>query len=358
MSMTQAAHDIQTTKRDVMSSTQTEAQPALATIRDLEVRFRGEDGAWNPAVEGVSYSVGRGEILGVVGESGCGKSVTAFSLLRLHDPAATKYAGEVSFEDEDVLAMDEAALRRLRGRRIGMIFQNPMSSLDPLFTIKDQLMETVKVHFPEESRQEALERCRRALSAAGSDDPDGWMARYPHQMSGGMIQRVMIGLALLGDPSLLIADEPTTALDVTTQAQVLRVIKQLSRERDMSVILITHDMGVVAEVCDRVAVMYLGQVVETAPVEELFAHPRHPYTRGLLASTPPMAGPIPDRLSAIEGSVPRLASDHVGCRFATRCPLATAACVAEDVEMIDVGSSARHDVRCIKTDLALEEVPA
>ncbi|MCD7101314.1 ABC transporter ATP-binding protein [Pseudoclavibacter sp. 13-3] len=330
----------------------------LVSIRDLEVRFRGEDGGWNPAIEGVSYSVNRGEILGVVGESGCGKSVTAFSLLRLHDAVSTQYSGEVSFEGEDVLHMDAAALRHLRGRQIGMIFQNPMSSLDPLFTIQEQLLETVHVHFPEESRAEALERCRRALTAAGSDDPDGWMARYPHQMSGGMIQRVMIGLALLGDPSLLIADEPTTALDVTTQAQVLRVIRQLSRERDMSVILITHDMGVVAEVCDRVAVMYLGQVVETAPVEELFAHPRHPYTRGLLASTPPMSGPIPERLSAIEGSVPRLASDHVGCRFATRCPLATAACVAEDIDMHDVGLGVTHDVRCIKTDQTLEEVLA
>lgn len=318
----------------------------LLEVEDLAVSFATADKTWKTTVEGVSFAVGQGEILGIVGESGCGKSVTSFSIPRLHDERTTRYEGRITFDGRDMLALDQASLRALRGEDIGFIFQNPMSSLDPLMRIGRQLEETVTVHHRHLTRREVRERCVEALTEAGADRPDLWMGKYPYQMSGGQLQRVVIAMALVNKPKLLIADEPTTALDVTIQAQLLRVLRSLRDRLGMSIILITHDMGVVAQMCDRVAVMYLGQIVETAPVGELFAHPSHPYTKGLLSATPPLTGPRPKRLATIEGSVPQLSEVTDGCRFASRCPFATAACRSGRIAMQQVGEA--HSIRCTR----------
>ena len=329
-------------------SPSTEAGEDLLRVENLEVSFRGSGHSWTRAIEGVSFEVHPGEILGIVGESGCGKSVTSFSVLRLHDERVTRYGGSIDFAGHDVFAMDRRGLKRLRGGDIGFIFQNPMSSLNPLMTIGDQIRESVRAHDPHLSKGEVHARCVEALTDAGSDDPEAWMHRYPHQLSGGMLQRVVIAIALSNHPRLLIADEPTTALDVTIQMQLLRVLRSLRDKRGMSIMLITHDMGVVAQMCDRVAVMYLGQIVEQAPVGELFSHPRHPYTQGLLSATPPLDGPRPDRLSTIPGSVPRLSDVDAGCRFASRCPFVTDACRSATVGLRTVGEG--HTARCIRLD--------
>lgn len=322
------------------------ADSPLLEVEDLAVSFATVDKKWKTTVEGVSFSVGQGEILGIVGESGCGKSVTSFSIPRLHDERTTRYEGRITFDGRDMLSLDQASLRALRGEDIGFIFQNPMSSLDPLMRIGRQLEETVRVHHKNLAKGEVRSRCIDALKEAGADKPELWMGKYPYQMSGGQLQRVVIAMALVNKPKLLIADEPTTALDVTIQAQLLRVLRSLRDRLGMSIILITHDMGVVAQMCDRVAVMYLGQVVETAPVRELFAHPSHPYTKGLLSATPPLSGPRPERLATIEGSVPQLSEVPDGCRFASRCPFATGECRTGKVAMRQVGQA--HSIRCAR----------
>jgi peptide/nickel transport system ATP-binding protein len=320
----------------------------VLTVENLRTHFATERGRVT-AVDGVSFSVDRGETLGLVGESGCGKSVTAESLMRLLDERSTTYEGRVRLgSDEgcdDLLALPEAEMRRRRGRDIAMIFQDPMSSLNPVFTVGDQLVEGIRLHQGVPTA-EAREIAVRMLELTNIPDPKRRMREYPHQLSGGMRQRVMIAMALSTRPKLLIADEPTTALDVTTQAQILDLIEELRSEFEMGTIFITHDLGVVAEVCDRVAVMYLGQIIEETDVVSLFDSPRHPYTRGLLASTPALEADPSDELGTIPGRVPTLHNVPPGCRFADRCAHAIDSCRDEvpALEEIEPG----HTVRCFR----------
>jgi peptide/nickel transport system ATP-binding protein len=316
----------------------------VLTVENLRTHFATESGRVT-AVDGVSFFVDRGETLGLVGESGCGKSVTAESLMRLLDERSTTYEGSVRFLAHDLLALPEPEMRHRRGRDIAMIFQDPMSSLNPVFTVGDQLTEGIRLHrevAAAQARDIAVEMLRRT----NIPDPDRRMREYPHQLSGGMRQRVMIAMALAARPKLLIADEPTTALDVTTQAQILDLVDGLRTELEMGTIFITHDLGVVAEVCDRVAVMYLGQIIEETDVSSLFDAPRHPYTRGLLASTPSLDADPAEELGAIPGRVPTLHNVPPGCRFAQRCAFALDSCRDEvpALEEIEPG----HKVRCFR----------
>jgi len=290
-------------------------------VRDLRVSFPAPDGHRFHPVDGVSFSLDRGETLALVGESGCGKSLTSLALLRLVPPPGRVDAGStIRLGDTDVLSLEGEALRRIRGRRIGMIFQDPMTSLNPVFTVGDQIAEGVRAHLPV-TKAQARERALALLQEVGIPDPAGRLDAYPHQLSGGMRQRVMIAIALAAEPEILVADEPTTALDVTVQAQILEVLDQLRRARGMAVLLITHDLGIVAGRADRVAVMYAGQIVEEAPTLELFAHPSHPYPQGLFTSMPRISGPV-GRLTPIGGTVPSPTAFPSGCRFRPRCPQA------------------------------------
>jgi oligopeptide/dipeptide ABC transporter ATP-binding protein len=290
-------------------------------VENLRVSFPdGEQGRVYP-VDGVSFTLERGETLALVGESGCGKSLTSLALLRLVPPAGRIEDGStIRLGDTDVLALKGEALRQIRGRRIGMIFQDPMTSLNPVFTAGDQIAEGVRAHF-DVSRAEARRRALKLLQEVGIPDPSARLDAYPHQLSGGMRQRVMIAIALSAEPEILVADEPTTALDVTVQAQILEVLDRLRDSHGMAVLLITHDLGIVAGRADRVAVMYAGQIVEEAPTNVLFARPSHPYTQGLFASVPRITGPV-QRLSPIGGSVPPPGAWPSGCRFRPRCPKA------------------------------------
>jgi oligopeptide/dipeptide ABC transporter ATP-binding protein len=311
-------------------------------VRDLAVSFPEPGGGRFRPVDGVSFTLARGETLALVGESGCGKSLTSLALLRLVPPPGRVDPGSVvRLGDTDVLALDQAALRRVRGRRIGMIFQDPMTSLNPVFTVGDQIAEGIRAHFPV-SRQEARARALRLLQEVGSPDPADRLDAYPHQLSGGMRQRVMIAIALAAEPEILVADEPTTALDVTVQAQILEVLDELRRSRGMAVLLITHDLGIVAGRADRVAVMYAGQIVEEAPTAELFANPCHPYTQGLFASVPRISGPV-QRLTPISGTVPPPTDWPTGCRFRPRCPQAFEKSVLPP-DLMPVGPD--HRMRC------------
>jgi len=280
-----------------------------------------------PLVEDLSLRIDRGEMLGLVGESGCGKSITALSVMKLLPPAVRISSGTVRYRGRDLQSLPEEALRQLRGDRIAMIFQEPATSLNPVFTIGDQIAEALIVH-RNLSKVEARAAAGDLLALVGIPAARLQLDRYPHNLSGGQRQRVMIATALACEPDLLIADEPTTALDVTVQAQILALIDRLRRERGMACLLITHDFGVVAEICDRVAVMYAGRIVETAPVTALFAHPRHRYTAALLA-TMPAANPPGHRLPAISGNVPPPGERKVGCSFHPRCPSALARCATE-----------------------------
>ena len=272
-------------------------------------------------VDGVSFTLDRGRTLALVGESGCGKSLTSLALLRLiPSPGRIEDGSTIRLGDTDVLSLRGEALRKIRGRRIGMVFQDPMTSLNPVFTAGDQIAEGVRAHF-DVSRAEARRRALMLLQEVGMPDPAARLDAYPHQLSGGMRQRVMIAIALSAEPEILVADEPTTALDVTVQAQILEVLDRLRERHGMAVLLITHDLGIVAGRADRVAVMYAGQIVEEAPTERLFASPSHPYTQGLFASIPRITGPI-GRLSPIGGSVPAPGAWPGGCRFRPRCPKA------------------------------------
>jgi len=297
---------------------------ALVEIRNLSVHYFTEEGVVR-AVDGVSLSIRRGETLGVVGESGCGKSVTSLSIMRLiPTPPGKIVSGEILFEGEDLLKKSEAAMRRIRGREISMIFQEPMTSLNPVYTIGDQIAEAVRHHLGL-SRRAALEKAVEMLRLVGIPAPERRVKEYPHQLSGGMRQRVMIAMALSCRPKLLIADEPTTALDVTIQAQILELMRKLKRELGMAIMLITHDLGVVAEMCERVVVMYAGQVVEEADVVSLFRRPLHPYTEGLLRSVPRIDEKV-EKLHVIEGAVPSPLDLPPGCRFEPRCPHAVPLC--------------------------------
>jgi peptide/nickel transport system ATP-binding protein len=297
--------------------------PPLLSVEGLETHFDTAQGVLR-AVDGVSFAIDKGEVLGLVGESGCGKSVTSLSIMRLVQPPGRVAAGRVLLEGEDLLAMDAEAMRRVRGARIAMVFQEPMTSLNPVFSIGDQIASAVLAHGGA-SRQEAWARTVEMLELVQIPSAPQRARDFPHQLSGGLRQRAMIAMALACGPALLIADEPTTALDVTIQAQILDLLRRLQAERGMAVLLITHDLGVVAELCHRVAVIYAGRIVEMAPVASLFARPLHPYTRGLLQCLP-----HPSRfgqpLASIEGVPPDLRQARAGCRFAPRCSYAVAAC--------------------------------
>jgi oligopeptide/dipeptide ABC transporter ATP-binding protein len=300
----------------------------LLRIRDLRTYFRTDDGVVK-AVDGVSFDLRAGETLGIVGESGSGKSVASLSLLKLvPQPPGYFPSGEIHFAGRDLMQTTEADMRRLRGNRLAMIFQDPMTSLNPYLTIERQLTEVLELHRGQ-SRRQARAGALQMLVRVGIPDPERRLCAFPHELSGGMRQRVMIAMALLCEPQLLIADEPTTALDVTIQAQILTLIKKLQAELGTSVILITHDLGVVAGMADRVAVMYAGRIVETGPVEQIFAHPRHPYTRGLLRSVPRLDGAPDEALAPIAGLPPDLSALPPGCPFRPRCDRAQERCARE-----------------------------
>lgn len=290
----------------------------ILSVKDLTVSF-ATDGGVVRAVEGVSFSIDKGEILAIVGESGSGKSVTAQTILGLTRAPNATITGSVEFDGRDLTQLDDEALREVRGKRIAMIFQDPMTSLNPVYRVGEQIVEMIRAH-KKVSKAEARENAVELLRSVGIPNPDRRVHDYPHEFSGGMRQRVMIAMALALDPDVLIADEPTTALDVTVQAQILRLLDKLNRERGLAVVLITHDLGVVAEVADRVAVMYAGQIVEDATLDDLFYDPQHPYTWGLLGSLARLDQPRPIRLAQIAGSPPSLLNPPTGCRFAARCP--------------------------------------
>jgi peptide/nickel transport system ATP-binding protein len=327
---------------------------SLLEIHGLRVEFATGAG-WARVVDGVSFGIAPGEMLGLVGESGCGKTVTALSVLDLLPSRGSRIAGgSIVFDGRDLRALDSRELRRVRGAEIAMIFQEPMTSLNPAFTVGDQIGETVRIH-EGATRSTAKARAAALLDRVGIPDARRRIGDYPHQFSGGMRQRGMVAMALACDPRLLIADEPTTALDVTVQAQILELLAELQDERDLAVLLVTHDLGVVAETCDRVVVMYAGQVVEQGPVREVFLGPLHPYTDGLLGSLPQF-GRRGEPLQVIPGQVPRAGAMPPGCRFAARCQHAEARCQEAAVPVTTLG---RRDVRCLRADeLALPGVVA
>jgi len=309
---------------------------ALLEVDHLRTSFRMERGGEFHAVDGVSFSLEAGRTLGIVGESGCGKSVTSLSIMGLLPKGQGRIsAGSVRFEGIDLATLSHEQMRALRGNRMAMIFQEPMTSLNPAFTIGNQLVEAIRAHrrvTPAEARERAIAMLRKVRIPS----PEVRIDEYPHKLSGGMRQRVMIAMALACEPRLLIADEPTTALDVTIQAQVLDLMRTLREETGTAIILITHDLGVVAEIADDVAVMYAGRIVEKAPVERLFEQPQHPYTIGLLGSIPSMHLEQ-DRLHAIDGQVPTPTTQVQGCRFAPRCPFVVAKCRSDDPPLMDMG---------------------
>ncbi|MGB8603489.1 ABC transporter ATP-binding protein [Bradyrhizobium sp.] len=319
----------------------------LIEIEGLRVVFHGDDGRTTHAVDRVDFSVANGATLGLVGESGCGKSVTSLAIMGLLSKQAAEVTGAIRFDGVDLLDVPDQTLRDLRGNRLAMIFQEPMTSLNPSFTIGEQIIETILRHrggLRRKARDRAIELLRRVHISS----PERRIDEYPHKLSGGMRQRVMIAMALACDPMLLIADEPTTALDVTLQAQILDLMRELKAASGAAIILITHDLGVVAEVCDEVAVMYAGEIVERAPVDELFASPQHPYTVGLLGSIPRLDRRA-SHLATIEGVVPNMTNPPSGCRFAARCPFVSETCLEAPPPMVTV--SPGHWSRCIKAPL-------
>ncbi|MDB4936679.1 MAG: Oligopeptide transport system permease protein OppB [Labilithrix sp.] len=353
----------------------------LLRVKDVVTTFRTDQGVLR-AVDEVSFDVAEGATLGIVGESGCGKSVTALSILRLIPfPQGVIAEGKIEFRGKDLLALSEREMQDVRGNDISMIFQEPMTSLNPVYSVGTQIIEAIRLH-QKKSRSQARERALEMLRLVGIPAPETNIDAYPHQLSGGMRQRVMIAMALACEPSLLIADEPTTALDVTIQAQILELLATLKSQLGMGVVLITHDLGVVAEVCTDVVVMYAGRIVESAKVDRLFAHPRHPYTRGLLRSLPtfdkaalavpatperdtllagearaaelePDQKPRRARLPVIEGLVPDLLALPPGCRFADRCPMVIPACLEAEPELLPIEAEADdplHLARCIRAN--------
>lgn len=300
------------------------ANPTLE-LKELKTHFYTERGRVT-AIDGISFNVNENEILGVVGESGCGKSATAQSILKLYDEKeAVQYEGEINFNGKNLLNLTENGMQKIRGNEISMIFQDPMSALDPVYTVGDQIVETILLH-QKVSKKVAFKKAIEMLKMTGIPSPEKRINEYPHQLSGGMRQRILIAIALICQPKLLIADEPTTALDVTIQAQILDLIMQMNKEMGMGIIFITHDLGVVSEICTRVVVMYLGQIVEEADTKSLFSNPLHPYTKGLIKSIPQLEGDRSQKLFTIEGMVPSLNNVPKGCRFAPRCQFADELC--------------------------------
>jgi peptide/nickel transport system ATP-binding protein len=320
----------------------------LLSIQNLRVVFHGDRGRRTVAVDGVDLSLERGSTLGIVGESGSGKSVTSLAVMGLLPKDSAEVSGAVTFDGIALLDLADRALRDLRGDRLAMIFQEPMTSLNPSYTIGEQIIE-VLVRHRGLSQGQARERAIALLRRAGIPSPESRVDDYPHKLSGGMRQRAMIAIALACDPELLIADEPTTALDVTIQAQILDLMRELKRTSDAAIILITHDLGVVAEVCDEVAVMYAGEIVERAPVDALFEAPEHPYTVGLMASLPRLDRHV-EHLAAIDGMLPDMSAPPVGCRFAARCPFAIEQCSAGPPPVIELGGGRWS--RCLRAPLA------
>jgi peptide/nickel transport system ATP-binding protein len=310
----------------------------LLEVNDLRVEFPTRRGTL-VAVDGVSFSIAPGEVLGVVGESGAGKSLTGMAIIGLLEPPGRIAAGEIRLEGERIDNLPGERMRKIRGRRIGAIFQDPLTSLNPLYTVGDQLVETILTHL-DVSRNDARTRALKLLAEVGIPAAEARLDHYPHQFSGGMRQRVVIALALCAEPRLIVADEPTTALDVSIQAQIIALLKRLAREHGTAVMLITHDMGVIAETADRVAVMYAGRLAELGPVREVIHQPRHPYTAGLMGSIPKLgAVKRHARLVQIDGAMPRLNAIPPGCAYNPRCPKRFARCVAERPEPLPVGNA-------------------
>jgi peptide/nickel transport system ATP-binding protein len=313
---------------------------ALLEVRDLQTNFYTEDGIVQ-AVDGISYDVRRGERIGIVGESGAGKSAASLSLMGLIQEPGRIEGGEIRFKGEDVLEMSESRLRELRGGEISMIFQEPETALNPVYTVGEQISEAIREHL-DYGEAGARERAIQLLDDVGIPDPEARYDDYPHQFSGGMQQRAVIAIALSCDPDLIIADEPTTALDVTIEAQILDLLRDLADEYDTAIQLITHDLAVVATMCDRVMVMYAGQVIEKAPATDLYYDPKHPYTVGLMSSIPRI-GEERDRLAAIPGTMPDLVEVPPGCRFHPRCPYAERICTEKQPPLVDVETGADYD---------------
>lgn len=316
----------------------------ILEVEGLKTSFKTERG-YLKAIDGVSFSVEPGEIMGIVGESGCGKSVTMQSIMRLYEEKGKRviYEGAIRLKGSNLLEIPETDMKKIRGSRISMIFQDALSALDPVYTVGEQIEEALKLHTGLNA-QERQKKAEELLKTVGINEPERRLKQYPHELSGGMRQRVMIAIALSCGPELLIADEPTTALDVTIQAQIIDLLLDLNRTLGMSIILITHDMSVVSQICQKVIVMYLGQVVEEAGVYSLFDNPEHPYTQGLIRSIPKMEGQRPERLYMIEGTVPLLSQIPEGCRFAPRCPRATDQCRQRMPELEETETG--HKVRC------------
>ena len=307
---------------------------SLLNVRDLVVEFPGRHGTLR-ALDNISFDIAPGEILGVVGESGAGKSLTGASIIGLLEPPGRIASGEIVLEGQRIDRLDAEQMRHIRGRKIGAIFQDPLTSLNPLYTIGRQLTETIQAHLPV-SAQEARARAIQLLQDTGIPAAEQRMEHYPHQFSGGMRQRVVIALALAAEPQLIVADEPTTALDVSIQAQIIGLLKRVCKERGAAVMLITHDMGVIAETCDRVAVMYAGRIAEIGPVREVIHQPAHPYTAGLMASIPDMDSDR-ERLHQIDGAMPRLNAIPAGCAYNPRCPKVHERCTRERPELLNAG---------------------
>ncbi|WP_323942148.1 ABC transporter ATP-binding protein [Aeromonas hydrophila] len=321
-----------------------QSKTPILEVRDLAVEFVVDDGKIK-VLDGVSFKVAPGQTLGVVGESGCGKSVTSLAIMGLlPKPHGQVVAGSIRFQGEELLSLAPDQMYKVRGNRISMIFQEPMTALNPVQTVGDQLMEVFRLHRPDYSKAQRREAAIAMLQKVGIPEPAQRFAVYPHNLSGGMRQRVMIAMALACEPALLICDEPTTALDVTIQAQILELMKKLQAQTGMAIIFITHDLGVVAELCDEVVVMYAGRAVEQADVFELFDHPRHPYTHGLMSSIPRLEDEPKSLLKTIKGQVPALHEMPAGCRFSNRCPHATEICVSAIPATEQLAE--RHGVAC------------
>ncbi|HLX24486.1 MAG TPA: ABC transporter ATP-binding protein [Usitatibacter sp.] len=308
----------------------------LLQVRNLRVEFNTRRGTLT-AIDDVSFDIAQGEVLGVVGESGAGKSLTGTAIIGLLEPPGRIAGGEILLEGERIDNLPAEAMRKIRGRRIGAIFQDPLTSLNPLYTVGRQIVETIQTHLPM-SNDEARKRAIALLAEVGIPAPERRIDHYPHQFSGGMRQRVVIALALCANPKLIIADEPTTALDVSIQAQIITLLKKLCRENGTAVMLVTHDMGVIAETADRVAVMYAGRIVEIGPVQDVIHDPQHPYTAGLMASIPALGQDV-ERLAQIEGSMPRLNAIPAGCPFNPRCPRVFDRCRVERPDLMPAGKS-------------------
>lgn len=313
---------------------------ALLHIENLKTVISSKDGKLVP-VDGVDITIPKGKTVGIVGESGCGKSMTAMSVMGLLPNTTHIEEGKILFQDMDLTKLNPKELRKITGDKISIIFQEPMTSLNPVIQVGKQVREAILLH-EKVSKEEAKQRVIEIFRQVGIPEPERRYNAYPHQLSGGLRQRVMIGMAMVCNPDLLIADEPTTALDVTIEAQILHLMRQLQKDKGTSIMMITHNLGVVAEICDQVYVMYAGKVVESAEVHELFQNPKHPYTQGLLGALPKMGSR--QRLNSIDGMVPTLKDMPTGCRFAPRCPMATQRCREEQPALVDV--TAGHQVRC------------